>query len=357
MSVKIAVITTGGTINGLVKNRSVDVEESGSMQRQQIDKICKQYNLDLTVHTAMNKLSEDIELRDWAQIIASIQDLLDKGFTRIVMTHGTDTMAYTAAVLGLVFGNSSARICITGAYYSFNIEDPDGPLNLVTALRAVALDDLPCGVYAAFRTNLENTEASIYPALSLKSMEWDKHTFTASHDERIAIYRPKRGLELLTYKPLGPMPSMPIRDLKPENLMSAGQQLAQIIAYPGLNISRYDTTGLSALVVGLYHCGTAPSQNTPGTLIDFIQKHGDKIPVFLAAIPTRYLLRPYESTVKIGEAGGRFFGDIQPHVLYVYLVLGLAAGMTMAELCQALLPWQQSFTDEFPAIDLQPQHA
>jgi L-asparaginase/Glu-tRNA(Gln) amidotransferase subunit D len=42
-----------------------------------------------------------------------VRQKLDEGVKRIVITHGTDTLAYTAAACGLLFGNSDARICLT----------------------------------------------------------------------------------------------------------------------------------------------------------------------------------------------------------------------------------------------------
>jgi L-asparaginase len=65
--------------------------------------------------------------------------------TRIVITHGTDTMENTAAVLGRgIFGKT---IVLTGAMVPYTFGSSDGMFNLGTALAFVQI--LPAGVYVA----------------------------------------------------------------------------------------------------------------------------------------------------------------------------------------------------------------
>ena len=64
---------------------------------------------------------------------------------RIVVTHGTDTVAETAAVLG---SNISGKtIVLTGAMVPYKFGSSDGMFNLGTALAFV--QTLPAGVYVA----------------------------------------------------------------------------------------------------------------------------------------------------------------------------------------------------------------
>ena len=64
---------------------------------------------------------------------------------RIVVTHGTDTMEQTAAVLGpRVEGKT---IVLTGAMVPYTFGSSDGMFNLGTALAFV--QTLPAGVYVA----------------------------------------------------------------------------------------------------------------------------------------------------------------------------------------------------------------
>jgi L-asparaginase len=64
---------------------------------------------------------------------------------RIVITHGTDTMENTAAVLGI--GIAGKTVVLTGAMIPYQFGSSDGLFNLGTALAFV--QTLPLGVYVA----------------------------------------------------------------------------------------------------------------------------------------------------------------------------------------------------------------
>ena len=64
---------------------------------------------------------------------------------RIVITHGTDTMTETAAVLGRTIKGKT--IVLTGAMIPYKFGSSDGLFNLGAALAFVQA--LPCGVYVA----------------------------------------------------------------------------------------------------------------------------------------------------------------------------------------------------------------
>jgi L-asparaginase len=64
---------------------------------------------------------------------------------RIIVTHGTDTVAETAAVLGRSIADKT--IVLTGAMVPYKFGSSDGMFNLGTALAFV--QTLPAGVYVA----------------------------------------------------------------------------------------------------------------------------------------------------------------------------------------------------------------
>jgi L-asparaginase len=66
---------------------------------------------------------------------------------RIVVTHGTDTMAETATVLGPGLQGLSKTVVLTGAMVPYKFGSSDGMFNLGTAMAFV--QTLPAGVYVA----------------------------------------------------------------------------------------------------------------------------------------------------------------------------------------------------------------
>ena len=66
---------------------------------------------------------------------------------RLVVTHGTDTMVETAAVLAKGLEGSDRTVVLTGAMIPFAFGSSDGLFNLGSALSFVQV--LPAGVYVA----------------------------------------------------------------------------------------------------------------------------------------------------------------------------------------------------------------
>lgn len=66
---------------------------------------------------------------------------------KIVITHGTDTMAETAAVIARNLQNSNKTIILTGAMIPIKFGSSDGLFNLGSALAFA--QSLPAGVYVA----------------------------------------------------------------------------------------------------------------------------------------------------------------------------------------------------------------
>jgi L-asparaginase len=107
---KVVVITTGGTIG------SIDLDPTGATLHAEIIRLFANKQNQLDVISAINKHSEDIVPEDWSTILASVDKCLRSGTNRIIITHGTDTLPYTAAAVALLFNEVKARICLTGSF-------------------------------------------------------------------------------------------------------------------------------------------------------------------------------------------------------------------------------------------------
>ena len=96
----------------------------------------------------MNLDSTNISSTHWLEMAACIQSHYD-AYDGFVLTHGTDTMAYTAAALSYLIQNSSKPVVITGAQQSISKRDTDARENLRDAF-LYASHDQACGVHIVF---------------------------------------------------------------------------------------------------------------------------------------------------------------------------------------------------------------
>ena len=94
-----------------------------------------------------NMDSSNIQPEEWQIMAKSV--LLNMGdYDGVVITHGTDTMAYTASMLTFLLQNLPLPVVLTGSQWPMVRPDSDGRANLAHSL--LAAQRLPGGVYICF---------------------------------------------------------------------------------------------------------------------------------------------------------------------------------------------------------------
>ena len=134
---QIAIFTTGGTIDKVYFDSKGGYEVGPPIVRQILDHA--RVIDTISIEPLLRK--DSLELSD-----ADRQVILDAvaacSASRIVVTHGTDTMVETAAALRSIAGKT---IVLTGALQPARFADSDAPFNLGMAVGAVQV--LAPGVY------------------------------------------------------------------------------------------------------------------------------------------------------------------------------------------------------------------
>ena len=141
---KILLLTTGGTIASLPGGEGLEPQRSGVMERE-LYQLRTYY--DITVQDVMCLDSSNIRPEDWQFIARHIFENR-AGFDGIVVSHGTDTMAYTASAVTFMLPDIDVPVVFTGSQLPLADMLSDGPDNLRTAF-AMAAAGHP-GVFLAF---------------------------------------------------------------------------------------------------------------------------------------------------------------------------------------------------------------
>ncbi len=142
---KILLIGTGGTIASEMTASGLAPELSTRQLVALVPalaEICETDCMEL-----LNLDSTNIGPLHWLQMARCIQAQYD-AYDGFVLTHGTDTMAYTAAALSYLIQGSPKPIVLTGAQKPIGFETTDSKENLTDAFRCAA-SDLP-GVSIVF---------------------------------------------------------------------------------------------------------------------------------------------------------------------------------------------------------------
>ena len=109
-------------------------------------------------------------LDSWAALAKAIQENYDR-YDGFVVSHGTDTMAYTAAALSYLIQGAKKPIILTGAQKPISFDSTDSKINLTDAFLCAASDRLH-GVMIVFNgkviqgTRACKTRSKSYEAFS-----------------------------------------------------------------------------------------------------------------------------------------------------------------------------------------------
>lgn len=146
----ILMIATGGTIAS--RNRGNGLEPAISSEElldcvPEIARTCA-----VTAVQPFHLDSTNICGQHWLSIARIIEESYD-AYDGFVVTHGTDTMAYTAAALSYLVQDSPKPIVLTGSQKSVYTRDTDARRNLSDAFFYCA-DDGACGVHIVFDGNV-----------------------------------------------------------------------------------------------------------------------------------------------------------------------------------------------------------
>ncbi|WP_188879124.1 asparaginase [Halarchaeum nitratireducens] len=153
MSSKVVVLGTGGTIASTDGDDGATPSRSGTELVDAVPGI--ETHADLDVREVVQTPSFDIDPDDIAAVARGARDAAAEGATGVVVTHGTDTMEESAYYLDLVL-DLPIPVVLTGAQRRPDEVSPDGPSNLLTAVRAATSEHLAGagGVYVAFDEEL-----------------------------------------------------------------------------------------------------------------------------------------------------------------------------------------------------------
>ena len=142
----ILMIATGGTIASKATADGLTPQLTSKellAEVPELEQLCRIDTVQL-----MNRDSTNINSRDWLQMAACVRAHYD-AYDGFVLTHGTDTMAYTAAALSYLIQNNAKPVVITGSQKSIFNQDTDARENLRDAF-FYACDDGACGVHVVF---------------------------------------------------------------------------------------------------------------------------------------------------------------------------------------------------------------
>ena len=151
---KILTVFTGGTIGSTVSDGWISPDPSAKYLL--ISKFRELSGISVTfdVLSPYTVLSENLSADELNQLIACVTENLDKGYDGIIVTHGTDSIQYSAAALALALGSDTIPVMLVSSNYPLEDDRANGLANFTAAVQFIASKS-GRGVFVSYK-NHEN---------------------------------------------------------------------------------------------------------------------------------------------------------------------------------------------------------
>ncbi len=135
---RVHIISTGGTIASRVDYRTGAVYPA--LTSQDLYKAVPEITSIAQIETEVlySIFSEDMKPHHWAGMAEKVVEKIREGSMGVVIAHGTDTMAYSAAALSFALRNLPVPVVLVGSQRSSDRPSSDATLNLISAVLVAA---------------------------------------------------------------------------------------------------------------------------------------------------------------------------------------------------------------------------
>jgi len=273
-------------------------------------------------------LSEDMKPWMWSVIVEELSKIIEAGYDGVIVTHGTDTMSYTAAALSFAFHKGlPVPIAMTGSQRSSDRPSSDAAFNL-TASALVASKAPFAEVVVVMHGESSDSYALAHRGVRVRKMHTSRRdAFQSINAKPLARIWPYDGrIEIIdsNFRRRGS------QELFVEN--GFNEKVAFIKHYPGPIAEIIDVLvdkGFHGIVIE----GTGFGHVSSDAINSIRRAVENNIPVVVASqtLFGRVNLNVYSTGRKMLEAGAIPVEDMLPEVAYVKLSWILARTRDMNE--------------------------
>ncbi|MBO5333595.1 MAG: asparaginase [Clostridia bacterium] len=267
---KILTILTGGTIGSVIRDGYIYTDDNA--KKIVINNYLKEYNNDVefqivepfTVH------SEYLSHREINTLVDIVCDSVTKDYDGIIVTHGTDSLQFTASALSFAVGNCNMPVLLVSAQYPMADFRSNGQINFNGAVDFIK-NKKGAGVYVAYSN--DNEKVGFHQGNRVIMFnEADDKVYSlppVSVNSAIGKYQLKENSETLV-----------------------------ITVSPGA-VYNYDLDGIKAIILRPYHSGTVNIKSHE--FLTFVSKAKQRnIPVYLVNLQKGI---NYESVKRYANSG------------------------------------------------------
>lgn len=316
---KILVVLTGGTIGSKVTSKVIDVNSAAAYNLINLYEERYGRNEEFEIIQPLNVLSENLTPFYWEKLYECMEQICLNDYDGIIITHGSDTIAYTAAMMGYCYRHTAIPIVLIASNYELQDARSNGISNFYNAVCFIE-EQAAKGVYVIFQN--DGAENVVY--LATRIMEADTYLDQFSSYGKVDFGRMVDGHFVKTEHEQNP--SIEDVNAEKEKMVKINngfkKSVLMIHPYPGLDYSRIlIDENVGAVLHCLYHSATACSSEGNYSAVDFIRSCRKKgIEIYVSSFK-QSVNDLYASSMDILEAGAIPLVNISTEAAYAKLVI------------------------------------
>lgn len=311
-------ITTGGTIASIPSNNGLIPKISGKdiiSLMPELKNICTIDTLEL-----LNIDSSNISKKHYILMLDTLEKNYDN-YDGFVITHGTDTMAYSSSMLACAIENLSKPVVFTGSQLPLKAKATDAYRNLYDAF--LAASDNVYGVFLAFNGDIHYGDSvkKVYSENFTGFLSINNKTAGKSYNNKIIWNK--------LYKN---------QNIKPVFNKNISEKVFVLKMVPSLKPDIIDVLinmGYKGIIIEGYGAGGVPTADCENNFIPALQKAIENNVAVVCATQCLYdgvHLDKYPMGIMAEKYGAISSKNITLEKALVKLMIGLGNNMTMEEL-------------------------
>ncbi|MGE4214722.1 MAG: asparaginase domain-containing protein [Anaerotignaceae bacterium] len=242
---KILLMLTGGTICSFINSHGFKYADHKKAAPILLDNFKRNntdgLEVDFEVEWPLNILSENMTVNKWDILLKALSKVKWEDYKGIIITHGTDTLAYTASLLSIVLAGCKVPVFMVSSNFGLSDNRANGNQNFKAAVELIANGIVP-NVYITYK----NSDGITYLHKGAEITQCQNYTWN--------FY----SKNMVDYKVFNNSTETKIsREMLLNQIECLKNNVLMVEPYVGIDYSAYNIDGKKAVIHGLFHSSTA----------------------------------------------------------------------------------------------------
>ncbi len=326
MKNRICVIFTGGTIGSVIDGNTVNLNCERKSRLIELYRARYGNSIIFDELRPLNILSENVQPSDLEKMADCLSEIDLTLYDGVIITHGTDTLNFTANLFSQIFCEISIPVVFVSALFPLEDKRGYGVENFAGAVTFIRSVDYG-GVFVSFKNEGENCKIHLASRL-VSAMQ-----INGNYESILGVYFGEINDNGFIYNisPNNPTADELRKPRKKSKARKLCMDMVTIQAHSLLNFDfyRFTTVKPKAVMVQLYHSGTVCTEGKEANFINFLEYcNGLGIQVVIAPVDSS--ARVYGSAVGLAEKCTVAY-DISFEMATVKVLLALGSGVDIGE--------------------------